>query len=74
MKYLVYSRKSTDTEDRQILSLDSQERELLESAKKLDLKVVKTFRESMSAKSQGRPVFNQMIKMIELGEADAILC
>ena len=40
-----------------MLSLDAQERELLELAKKYNLEVVKIFRESMSAKAVGRPVF-----------------
>jgi len=56
------------------MSLDSQERELLEMAEKQNLKVVKIFRESMSAKSAGRPIFNEVIKMIKSGKADAILC
>jgi site-specific DNA recombinase len=74
MKYLIYCRKSTDTEDKQVLSLDSQERELLEIAGKHNLNIVKVFRESMSAKSEGRPVFDQIIKMVQSGKAEAILC
>src|ERR1035437_9170048 len=74
MKYIIYCRKSTDSEDRQILSLDAQEREVLEIANKNNLNVVKIFRESMSAKSAGRPIFEQMMKMIDTGKADAILC
>lgn len=74
MKYLIYCRKSTDTEDRQVQSLDSQERELLEMAKKYNLDVTEILSESMSAKSEGRPVFNKMLKMIENGKADAIIC
>jgi DNA invertase Pin-like site-specific DNA recombinase len=74
MKYILYCRKSTDTEDRQVLSLDSQERELLDIAKRHNLSVVKVLRESMSAKSAGRPIFDQMMKMIDSGKADAILC
>lgn len=74
MKYIIYCRKSTDTEDKQVLSLDSQERELLDIAKKHNLNVVKVFRESMSAKAIGRPIFDQMLKMISSGKADAILC
>src|ERR1035437_6374501 len=74
MKYIIYCRKSTDSEDRQILSLDAQEREVLEIANKNNLDVVKIFRESMSAKSAGRPIFEQMMKMIQTGKADAILC
>ena len=74
MNYIIYTRKSTDTEDRQVLSLDSQERELLEIADKHNLKVVKTFRESMSAKSAGRPIFNEMMALVESGKARGILC
>lgn len=74
MKYIIYCRKSTDTEDKQLLSLDAQERELLEIANKNNLVVVKILRESMSAKNVGRPVFAEMIKMILTGKADAILC
>ena len=74
MKYVIYCRKSTDSEDRQILSLDAQERELLEIAKKHDLNVVEIFRESRSAKSAGRPVFNEVLHLIEKGKVGAILC
>lgn len=74
MKYIIYCRKSTDTEDKQVLSLDSQENELLSIASKHNLNVVKTFKESRTAKEAGRPVFAQMIEMISLGKADAILC
>ncbi len=74
MKYILYCRKSTDSEDRQVLSLDSQEHELLDIAKNQDLPIIKTMRESMSAKAPGRPVFNEMMKMIDSGKADAILC
>ena len=74
MKYIIYCRKSTDTEDKQLLSLDAQERELLDIANKNNLNIVETLRESMSAKSVGRPIFNEMIKMILTRKADAILC
>ncbi len=74
MKYVIYCRKSTDTEDKQVLSLESQERELLDIAEKHNLKVVKVLKESVSAKASGRPVFNEMIKMISSKKAEAILC
>jgi site-specific DNA recombinase len=74
MKYILYCRKSTDTEDKQALSLDSQEKELLELASKLELNVISVLRESRSAKEPGRPVFNQMLESISNGEADGILC
>ena len=74
MKYILYCRKSTDTEDKQVLSLDSQEHELLDIAGKLNLNVIKTFKESRTAKEAGRPIFNEVIQMISAGKADAILC
>jgi DNA invertase Pin-like site-specific DNA recombinase len=74
MKYVMYSRKSSEGEDRQMLSLDAQERELLEIAKKYNLEIVATYRESMSAKAIGRPVFNSMVEFIKSGKADAVLC
>ena len=57
-----------------MLSLDSQEKELLTLAERAGLEIVKIFRESKSAKEPGRPVFNEMIKMISSGKAEAILC
>lgn len=74
MKYLIYCRKSTDTEDRQVLSLDSQESELLQLAKTHNLEVSEIFRESMSAKAEGRPVFGKVLETIKKGKADGIIC
>jgi DNA invertase Pin-like site-specific DNA recombinase len=74
MKYILYCRKSTDSEDRQVLSLDSQEKELMDIAKRNNLQVIKIFKESRTAKEAGRPIFNEVINMIKAGKADAILC
>jgi DNA invertase Pin-like site-specific DNA recombinase len=74
MKYILYARKSTDTEDKQVLSLESQINELKRLAESQGLEVVETLTESMSAKAPGRPVFNSMMTKILSGEADAILC
>jgi len=74
MRYIVYCRKSTDTEDKQVLSLESQENELTQIAKAHNLEIVTVLRESKSAKEPGRPVFDEMIKMIASEKADAILC
>lgn len=74
MKYIIYSRKSSESEDKQVMSLDAQERELLELASKEKLYVVATFRESMSAKQEGRPIFAEMMEYVTSGKADAILC
>ncbi|MCX6713401.1 MAG: recombinase family protein [Candidatus Vogelbacteria bacterium] len=72
-KFFLYIRKSTDEDDRQVLSLESQEFELNEFARREHLIVVETFRESQTAKCPGRPIFNQMLDRMERGEAEGIL-
>lgn len=74
MKYFLYCRKSTDTEDKQVLSLESQENELKQLAEQHGLEVVQIFRESKSAKAEGRPIFNEMISLIKKGKAQGIIC
>ena len=71
-KYFLYIRKSTDEDDRQVLSLDAQETELRELAEKEKLTIVDTFRESQTAKEPGRAIFNNMLDKIEKGEMDKI--
>ena len=73
MKCIIYCRKSTKDDDRQILSLASQKRELLELATKKKLDVVKIYSESASAKNLGRVEFASMIDDIKSGRADCIL-
>jgi len=72
-KYYLYARKSTDDEDRQILSIESQLNELREYAKKENLLVVEEFIETKTAKKPGRPIFDFMLKQIESGICDGIL-
>ena len=72
-KYILYARKSTDVEDKQILSIDAQVTELKDFAKKLDLQIVDTLIEKQTAKKRGRPVFGKMLERIQNGEADGIL-
>ena len=73
MKYFLYVRKSTDEDDRQVLSLESQLNELREYARKENLEIVTEFIESKTAKVPGRPIFNKMIEKIELGGPWGIL-
>ncbi len=73
-KYFLYARKSSESEDRQILSIDSQVKELKLLAKKLGIEIIHIFTESMSAKSPGRPIFTQMMERIYGGEAGGIIC
>jgi len=72
--YFVYCRKSTEAEDRQVLSIESQVRELKNIAAKFNLPVVEVLTESKSAKEPGRPVFTQMMQRLYRGEAAGIIC
>jgi len=72
-KYFLYARKSTDEEDRQVLSLDSQLNELREFAQKEKLTIVEEFVEAKTAKEPGRRFFNYMLRRIELGDATGIV-
>jgi len=72
-KFFLYARKSTDVEDKQVLSIDAQLTELREFAKRENLNIAQEFVEKQSAKIPGRPIFNEMMKRIEKGDADCIL-
>ena len=74
MKAILYCRKSSESEDRQVMSLDAQENELKRIAERDGIEIVKVYRESMSAKAPGRPLFAEMLDLISKGKADAILC
>lgn len=74
-KYVLYARKSTDTDDKQMQSLDDQVRIMTEIAHRNGLQVIKIIRESMSAKKPDvRPGFAELTKLIEDGEANGIIC
>src|SRR3989339_2256274 len=72
-KFFLYSRKSIDVEDKQVLSIEAQLVELRELAKREGLNIVEELIEKQSAKVPGRPIFNSMIDKIEKGEASGIL-
>ena len=55
------------------MSLEAQETELKEFALRENLLIAATFRESQTAKEPGRPIFNDMLKRMESGEAEGIL-
>jgi len=71
--YFIYCRKSSEDEDRQMLSIDAQLAEMRAIAAENGLSIKETFTESKSAKGPGRPVFNEMLARIDRGEANAIL-
>ncbi len=74
MKYFLYARKSTDVEDKQVLSIEAQLSELRSLAKREELEVVEEFIEKKSAKVPGRTIFNEMMSRIQNGEAQGIIC
>lgn len=70
----MYARKSSESEERQALSIDSQIREMYKVAEREQLSVVEVLTEAHSAKSTGeRPVFNKMVTGIKRGNFNAIL-
>jgi site-specific DNA recombinase len=74
LKYILYARKSTESEERQVLSLDSQVKEMLQLAESEGLDIAEIRRESHSAKSTGeRPVYNELLEDIRKGKFNSIL-
>ncbi len=71
--YFLYARKSTDEEDRQILSIELQIHEPREYARREGLTIIEEFVEAKTAKEPGRPVFNLMMEQIEAGKAQGVL-
>ncbi len=61
--YCLYARKSSESDERQAMSIDSQIKEMSELATREQLNIVETLRESHSAKDSGqREVFNQLLQ------------
>lgn len=74
MKFVLYIRKSSESEERQVMSLDAQESEMMRIAQRDGLDIAEVIKESHSAKVTGqRPEFNRMIKNIRSGKYNAIL-
>ena len=63
-KYFLYARKSTEDEERQVMSIEAQLAELAEFAKRENIEIAETFIETKSAKKPGREIFNQMMSKV----------
>ena len=72
-KYFLYARKSTEDDDKQIMSIEAQLFELREFARKENLQILGEFTESKSAKKPGREKFGEMMSRIESMDGVGIL-
>lgn len=74
VRYVLYARKSTESDEKQALSIESQVKEMLTIADRDGLTVVDIRRESHSAKESGqRPVFKELLEDIRRGRYTGIL-
>ncbi|MBT5015927.1 recombinase family protein [Candidatus Peregrinibacteria bacterium] len=74
IKYCLYARKSSESDERQAMSIDSQIKEMLDIAERDKLNVTEIREESKSAKATGaRQEFNKLLKDIDEGKFNAIL-
>jgi len=70
-RYFLYVRKSSELDDRQVLSIESQKAEMLQAYGHLP--IIEVIEEAKSAKAPGRPRFERMMARIEAGEAHGII-
>ena len=70
----IYCRKSTDDEDRQVLSISAQTETLTALAEQRGITDVELLSESRTAKMPGRPVFEALMRRIEQGERKLLFC
>ena len=73
MNTIIYCRKSSEEDNRQILSIESQVDEMAKLAARDGLTITKIFKESMTAKAPGRPVFAEMMAFVEQNRNCTIL-
>lgn len=74
IRYCLYARKSSESDERQALSIDGQLKEMHQQAKRDKLNVVEIITESHSAKESGqRPEFNKLLQGVIEGRYNSIL-
>lgn len=74
LKYCLYARKSSESDERQAMSIDSQIKEMTAMADREGLNIVEIKQESFSAKQSGhRPIFNELLHDLRNGKFEAIL-
>jgi site-specific DNA recombinase len=74
LKYCLYARKSSESDERQTMSIDSQLAEMRALATNEQLNIVCELQESHSAKESGlRPIYNQLLSGLRNKEYNAVL-
>ena len=73
-QYIIYCRKSSESEEKQVLSIESQIKELKDYSERMNVPVSSILTESKSAKSPGRPVFIEMVKKLSSGQFTGLIC
>lgn len=73
-KAIIYCRKSTESEDCQILSIESQIDECKKLAEKHGITNYKIIKELKTARSPGRPLFMDMLNFFNTKKYDTLLC
>ena len=73
LNWIAYCRKSTEQEDKQILSIDAQKRELKALAERESIEITDLLAESRTAYKTGRVEFGKMLGLIENGEVNGIV-
>jgi site-specific DNA recombinase len=73
MRVIVYSRVSTDAQERDGTSLDTQERACLDFARQQGWRVVEAIRDAASGFSLDRPGIERVRRLLRGGDADVVL-
>lgn len=74
IRYCLYARKSTESDERQAMSIDSQIKEMMAMAEREGLNIIEVKQESHSAKESGqRPVFVELLNDIRSDKFNGIL-
>lgn len=69
----VYARKSTDRDDKQMLSIPGQLRELRLLAERRGYRITEELIEACSAREPGRPVFSKLLRDINRGRVNRVI-
>ncbi len=74
VRYVLYARKSTESDELQAMSIDSQIKEMLQLAQREKLNIVEIKKESHSAKDSGqRPIFKEILEDLRSSKYTGIL-